>query len=485
METIVIIIGLTILLALAALAIGIWRKPANGVAVSDDKDEFAKLQMDNAALVASLSNAKQRETEQKAITEALKKELKYEHEKAIAQLEGRYLAQLAEAKKEKETELKVAEDRHNKLITDAREAKNAELKAAEERFNKTIAELKAERTQELKQQDERLKTEFENAANRIFKQQSEDFSAASKTQLGEILQPLTQNIEGFKKQVKEAYDTEVRDKASLSEQIKMLTQLNQQMSTDASNLTKAIKGDVKAQGGWGELMLEKVLEASGLQKDINYTREEVVTGMDDEIYRPDVIVHLPDDKHIIIDSKVSLVSYERMVNAETVDIFENNQKEHVRSVKAHIDGLSKKEYHNAKGLYSPDFVLLFMPIEGAFSAALQADMELYDYAWKKKIVIVSPTTLLATLSTVASIWQNENQKKNALEIARLGGALYDKLVGMVDDLEKVNKSIGATQKAYNDAMNKMKDGKGNVFNTANKMKELGVKTQKQLPIGDE
>ena len=322
--------------------------------------------------------------------------------------------------------------------------------------------------------------EFENIANRILKQNSSDFTDVNVKHLTDIVNPLKEKISLFEKKVEDAYDKELRDKLSLREEVRKLTELNTRISEEATNLTKALKGDVKKQGNWGEIVLERVLERSGLRKGFEYTREEQIEGQVGQAYRPDVIVHLPDNKHVIVDSKVSLLAYENFVNAND-DEKDAYLKAHIVSLRSHIKGLGEKCYQNSPALNSPDFVLMFLPIEGSFSVALQFDNELYSFAWDRKIVVVSPTTLLATLRTIASIWKQENQTKNAQEIARLGGALYDKLVGCVEDLNKVKLNIDRASASHNDAMKKLQLGAGNVFVTAEKMKQLGAKTSKQLP----
>ena len=253
------------------------------------------------------------------------------------------------------------------------------------------------------------------------------------------------------------------------------------MSREANNLATALKGDPKKQGNWGEVILERVLERSGLKQGSEYQREEVLEGMAGQNIRPDVIVHLPDNKHIIIDSKVSLVAYERYISSSDEAQRKQELKAHIHSIRSHIQGLSEKNYQHARNINTPDFVLLFMPIEAAFALAVQNDAELFSYAWEKNIVIVSPTTLLATLRTIASIWKQENQTKNAQEIARLSGQLYDKLVGFTADMEKIKKNLDAADNAYNDAYRKLISGNGNVMRTADKIKALGAKTTRQLP----
>ncbi|MGN0187848.1 MAG: DNA recombination protein RmuC [Paludibacteraceae bacterium] len=344
-----------------------------------------------------------------------------------------------------------------------------------------LKEQLAQQKQDMATLQQRLTAEFENMANRILKERAAELSEASKKDIGAILNPLKENIAEFKQQVREAYSVEMRDKAGLREQLKLLAEQNTRISNEANNLTKALKGDVKQQGNWGEIILERVLEMSGLHKGREYEREAVTKDDNNANLRPDVIVHLPDNKHVIIDSKVSLVAYDRLVNAQDKVAYEAALKEHVASLKKHVAELAAKNYPNLPGLNAPDFVLMFVPIEAMFAVAVEADQNLFAYAWEKKIVIVSPTTLLATLRTMASIWQQENQTKNALEIARLGGVLYDKLVGFIDDFQKIKRNLDAADKAYNDALGKMSTGKGNMLNTAERIKELGAKAGKTIP----
>ena len=344
-----------------------------------------------------------------------------------------------------------------------------------------LKEQLAEQKQAMADLQKRLTTEFENMANRILKERAAELSETSKKDLGAILNPLKDNIAEFKQQVREAYSLEMRDKAGLREQLKLLTEQNARISDEANNLTKALKGDVKQQGNWGEIVLERVLEMSGLHIGREFEREAVSKDDNDANKRPDVIVHLPDNKHVVIDSKVSLVAYDRLVNAPDNAAYETALKDQVSSLKKHVNELAAKNYPNLPGLNAPDFVLMFVPIEAMFSVAVDADKNLFAYAWEKKIVIDSPTTLLATLRTIASIWQQENQTKNAFEIARLGGVLYDKMVGFIDDFQKIKRSLDAADKAYNDALGKMSTGKGNMLNTATRIKELGAKAGKTIP----
>jgi len=348
--------------------------------------------------------------------------------------------------------------------------------------NTNLLEKIEEQKKETKELQKRLTTEFENIAGRILKNRSDEFSVTNTKALNELLHPLKERIVSFEKKVDETYDKELRDRISLREEVKKLTELNTRVSVEANNLTKALKGDVKKQGNWGEIILERVLERSGLVRGQEYEREEVVEGADKSVQRPDVIVHLPDNKHIVIDSKVSLVAYERYINAETDEIQAIAIKEHIASIRSHVKLLSDKNYFNATQLNSPDFVLMFIPVEASFSIAVQADADLFSFAWDKKIVIVSPTTLLATLRTISSIWKQENQTRNAQEIARLSGTLYDKFIGFAEDMSKIKLNIDKASGAYDDALRKMKDGNGNIIRTAEKIKELGAKTgNKSLP----
>lgn len=323
--------------------------------------------------------------------------------------------------------------------------------------------------------------EFENLANKILEDKSKKFTEQNKTNLENILNPLKENITKFEKKVDDTYKAEASERNSLKGEIKALVTLNKQISEEANNLAKALKGDTKKQGNWGEIILEKVLERSGLQKGVEYEMQVSIITEDGKRVQPDVIINLPDKKHIIIDSKVSLVAYESFVNAQTDEERERNLLAHITSVKNHIKGLSEKNYQALEQLDTPDFVLLFMPIESSFSLAVQADNELFNYAWERKIVIVSPSTLLATLHTIASIWKQERQTKNAIEIAKQSGDLYDKFVGFAEDLLSVGKKMNEAKNSYDDAMNKLSKGAGNLVRRVDKIKELGAKASKSIP----
>jgi DNA recombination protein RmuC len=337
--------------------------------------------------------------------------------------------------------------------------------------------------EEVEQLQQKFTTEFKNLANEILEDKSKRFTEQNKVNINEILNPLSEKIKNFEKKVEDVYLNDTKERAGLSEQIKMLHELNQQMSKDANNLTNALKGETKTQGNWGEYILERVLERSGLVKGQEYSVQESITDEEGKRLQPDVIIYLPENKCIIIDSKVSLVGYERYCSAEDESIKISALKEHILSIKKHIINLSSKNYQNLYGITSLNFVLLFMPIEPAFSLAVQNEMGLFDEAFERKIVIVSPSTLLATLLTIASIWRKENQNRNALEIARQSGALYDKFQSMLADLLEVGKKLHSIQDNYEDVIKKLSSGKGNLITSVEKIKKLGAKTTKSLPQG--
>ncbi|RXQ96577.1 DNA recombination protein RmuC [Ancylomarina salipaludis] len=381
-------------------------------------------------------------------------------------------ANLQSEKQELQTELATERDKNEKLnrsvSISATERKNLEEKLETQKI-------------ELEELQKRFTTEFENIANKILKENSKEFSSSNQKNMNEILNPIKEKLISFEKKVEETYDKELRDKISLREEVKKLYDLNTKISDEANNLTKALKGDVKKQGNWGEVVLERILERSGLTKGQEYDREVVMKNDNGQSIRPDVIIRLPEEKHIIIDSKVSLIAYERFVNATTDEEREAFQKEHIASFKSHIKGLAEKHYQSSETLNTPDFVLMFVPIESSFSVAVQADQELFGYAWDNKVVVVSPSTLLATLRTISSIWKQENQNRNVMEIARQGGALYDKFVSFVEDLIKLGKQMDGSQKLYQESMKKLYDGTGNLVGRAEKIRTLGAKVKKKLP----
>ncbi|MCX6279633.1 MAG: DNA recombination protein RmuC [Bacteroidetes bacterium] len=359
---------------------------------------------------------------------------------------------------------------------------NRNLSAQNSDYNSLEKKLE-EQHKNLESLQERFRIEFKNLANEILEEKSVKFTEQNRTKLDEILKPLGEKIREFEKKVDETYDKESKQRFSLEKEIRNLAELNQQISADAKNLTTALKSDSKKQGNWGELVLERVLESSGLTKGQEYLREFSTRTDQGEVYRPDVIVNLPDNKHIIIDSKVSLIAYNEFVAAETTEDRDRQIKLHLLSIRNHIKLLSEKNYQQLGAFDTPDYVLLFIPIESSFSVAIQADPELFTFAWDRNVVIVSPTTLLATLKTVASIWKHEKQTQNAIEIARQGGLLYDKFVAFLTDLDKLGNQLDTVKRTYDEAQKKLSTGSGNLIGKVEKLKELGAKATKEIPRG--
>ncbi|WP_417557892.1 DNA recombination protein RmuC [Mesoflavibacter zeaxanthinifaciens] len=356
---------------------------------------------------------------------------------------------------------------------------NAELTRRNTEYD-NLQQQNLKRDEELAQQQEQLRKDFELLANKILEEKSNKFTEQNKENIKNILNPLQEKILTFEKKVEDTQKESISMHSALKEQLLGLKDLNQQMTKEATNLTRALKGDSKMQGNWGELVLERVLEKSGLEKDREYFVQQSFTRADGTRVLPDVVLHLPDNKKMIIDSKVSLTDYERYVNADEDErtIF---LKAHLNSIKKHIEQLSEKNYQDLYDIESPDFVLLFIPIEPAFAIAINEDNTLYNKAFEKNIVIVTPSTLLATLRTVDSMWNNEKQQQNAIEIARQAGALYDKFEGLVKDLTGVGKKIDDAKKDYSSAMNKLVEGRGNLVISVEKLKKLGAKAKKSLP----
>ncbi|QOD61323.1 DNA recombination protein RmuC [Polaribacter haliotis] len=334
---------------------------------------------------------------------------------------------------------------------------------------------------EVEKLNEKFTKEFENLANKILDEKATKFTLQNKENLKIILNPLQEKIKVFEDKVDKTHKESIDYHAALRQQILGLKELNQQMSKETLNLTKALKGDNKMQGNWGELVLERVLEKSGLEKDREYYVQQSFTNEDGKRVLPDVVIHLPDNKKMIVDSKVSLVAYEQYINEEDELQKEIFLKQHVASLKRHVEQLSDKKYEDIYGIESPDFVLLFIPIEPAFAVALNTDTNLYNKAFERNIVIVTPSTLLATLRTIDTMWNNEKQQRNALEIAKQAGALYDKFHGLLSDLVGVGKKIDASKTDYNAAMNKLFEGRGNLITSVEKLKKMGAKAKKALP----
>ena len=348
------------------------------------------------------------------------------------------------------------------------------------------AELDSERKQglgrieSLNEAKEALTSQFKNLANEILEDKSKRFTEQNAASLDALLKPLQTKLTEFKEQVNNSYGNEARERFALKSEIERLANLNLRMSDETRSLTQALKGDSKVQGNWGELVLESILESSGLRKGEEYVVQDSHTQSDGSRLQPDVVIKLPEGRSLVVDSKVSITAYAR--HAETTDpaTAERELAAHVQSLRQHIQGLSGKNYSSLYGVGSVDFVLMFVPIEPAFLLALKTAPNLYQEALAKNIVLVCPSTLMATLRTVAHLWRQDHQNRNALEIAKQCGSLYDKFVGFVDDLEKLGQRLDQAQTSYHDAFNKLKTGKGNLIRSAEKVRELGVKPSKNL-----
>ena len=378
------------------------------------------------------------------------------------------------------------EEQKDRLESEIQEAlSNLELMRTEkDSFKNELTKKTTEFTtleKKLVDQEEKLRIQFENLANKILDEKSEKFTKQNKVNLDLLLNPLQKKIESFEKKVETSQKESVGMHAALKQQLEGLKDLNQQMSKEAINLTKALKGDSKSQGDWGEIQLEIILEKAGLSNGIHFTSQGGYRDENEKLKKPDFIINLPDNKHLIVDSKVSLTAYEGYFSSENKEEKDNHLKKHIASIKKHIKELSEKEYTELYGINAPDYVLMFVPIEAALLIAFNENNKLYLEAFDKNVVLVSTSTLLATLSTVSSIWKQEDQKRNVIEIARQAGALYDKFVGLVEDLTGVGKKLDAAKNEYSSAMNKLVDGRGNLITSVEKIKKLGAKAKKSIP----
>ncbi|MEY4496440.1 MAG: hypothetical protein RL744_1504 [Pseudomonadota bacterium] len=337
------------------------------------------------------------------------------------------------------------------------------------------------RIESLNEAKEALTSQFKNLANEILEDKSKRFTEQNVANLDALLKPLQTKLSEFKEQVNTSYGNEARERFALKSEIERLANLNLRMSDETRSLTQALKGDSKVQGNWGELVLESILESSGLRKGEEYLVQDSHTQTDGSRLQPDVVVKLPEGRSLVVDSKVSITAYSRHAEATDPTVSEQELAAHIQSLRQHIQGLSSKNYSSLYGIGSVDFVLMFVPIEPAFLLALKTAPNLYQEALAKNIVLVCPSTLMATLRTVAHLWRQDHQNRNALEIAKQCGTLYDKFVGFVDDLEKLGQRLDQAQTSYHDAFNKLKSGKGNLIRTAERVRELGVKPSKNIP----
>ncbi|MDN5517430.1 DNA recombination protein RmuC [Ectopseudomonas composti] len=409
------------------------------------------------------------------------------------------LAEVSEIKVEQQTEL-AGLRRENELLQQerqiAREAaqswnqqrdrNEAELRRLSAECAALAAELQENRDNQQQRLDDlqgarnELRAQFSELATKIFDEREQRFAENSQQRLGQLLDPLKERIQAFEKRVDESYQQEARERFSLSKELERLQQLNQRLGDEATNLTRALKGQ-KTQGNWGELVLERVLEHAGLEKGREYQTQVSLKGAGGERFQPDVLIRLPGDRQVIVDAKVSLSAYQQYVAAVDEPIRQQALKQHLLSLRSHLKGLSGKDYQRLEGLHSLDFVLLFVPIEAAFAAALQAEPDLFQEAFEQQVVIVSPTTLLATLRVIDSLWRQERQGQNAREIAERAGQLYDKFVAFVADLDEMGSRLQQLDKAYASARNKLVDGRGNLVGRVENLKLLGARASKSLP----
>jgi len=348
---------------------------------------------------------------------------------------------------------------------------------------KTLHKNLKSRIEQFENDDKRAEEKFENLANKILDQKSKSFDIQQQKGISHLLNPLKERLEKFETKIDKTHLASIEKHVALKEQIALLSQMNKKISDETLNLTKALKGDNKQQGNWGEMILESILSKSGLEKDREYTlQQNCKTEVGEKDKRPDVIIHLPKDKKLIIDSKVSLRAYERFVNEEDEELRMQALKAHCLSIQKHIDELSQKAYHEIYTMASPDFVLLFIPIDQAFSSSLKIKPDFYQYAFDKNIVIVTPATLLASLKTVETMWRNEKQQKHAIEIAMEAGKMYDKFAAFVNDMKNLGTRIDQTKNAWDNSMKKLSNGKGDLLSRAEKLKKLGAKANKKIAI---
>lgn len=491
-------------------------------AVSKDEHENLKNELNNA-----LTNYKVESEKNRSLSDSMKAaELSVEEKsRAVNELTGKLSsleneaanlnARLLESKNEQIHAQTILESRNEEIknLNKDLSAKCASLESIQETFRSqsaTIEELKKEvklkdeaindlskkasgldaarrfleekletQGKEMEEVRTKFQTEFQNIANKIMEDKSQKFTEMNKLNIESILKPLGENLESFKKRVEETYDKESKQRFSLEEKIKELVVLNTQISQEANNLTNALKGQAKTQGNWGEMILESILEKSGLTKGREYSVQESIRDHDGNLLKPDVIISYPDNRKVVIDSKVSLVAYERFASAETREMQDLYLDEHIRSLKNHIDGLSGKNYQD----YVPslDFTMMFIPIEPAYLFAMQKDPELWNYAYVKRILLISPTNLIAALKLIADLWKIDYQNRNSLEIAEQGAKLYDKFVTFVETLQDVGKHIEKTHDSYAEAMKLLKEGRGNLIGQAHRLKELKVKAKKSIP----
>ena len=490
-------------LALVVLLVIVLVVVVSAMKVKIYKDRFWNTKVDNqekAEYISALEHElqaykiKNASNEQELQQFAETKEKLHSTNEALLTLQGKY-NELEKELSQIKAKLESAEEIHAALLEEHNTLKARQDSILEDnsryRTNnaRLLMKLESEERHASSQKEmmlshkKEIKDELEALAKKVFDGNSQKFAEFSKENLDNMIKPLQTQITEFKKQVADTYNTESQDRAVLKNEINSLKELNKKISKDAINLTNALKGDSKQQGVWGEMVLENVLEASGLRKGYEFEREVSLRTDENEILRPDVVVHLPDNRDVIIDAKTSLVAYERFVNAGDDDARALHLATHLNSIRAHVEGLSNKNYERLKEVNTLDFIFMFMPIEGALAVALEHDSSIYDNAFKNKILLVGPTTLLVAMRAVENVWKYERQNQNAQEIARRAGAMYDKFVGFSEDLMKISKQIDGIQGSFSAARNKLSDGKGNLVRQVEQLKELGAQTNKHIPKG--
>ncbi len=430
--------------------------------------DFSNAESRIQELSQHISEEKQTNSAQTEILNQLKNELA--KISAENDLQNQQIEKQVQLNSQQNLEIRELQSEKNNLI-----AVKSELSAQ----NENLKQLLDSQKEEISKMQEFAKNEFKNLANEILEEKSKKFTDTNKENLDLLLKPLGENLESFKKRVNEVYENETRERFSLNNTIKMMMEQTSKVSQEANNLATALKGQTKTQGDWGEMILERILEDSGLTKDREYFSQFNIKNENGENQRPDFVLKLPGNQLVIIDSKVSLNAYERMISAENEEQRKQNLSLHISALKRHIDTLAEKRYDNLKE--SLDFTIMFVPVESAFLTALQGDTQLWNYAYKKHIILLSPTNLIAYLKLISDVWKRDHHNKNAAEIARQAGALYDKFDGFVTDLLKIGKKMDDAKGDYENAMKKLSTGKGNLVGSVQKLKQLGAKASKNLP----
>ncbi|WOC78561.1 DNA recombination protein RmuC [Stutzerimonas frequens] len=466
-----LLVGLALgLIALAGLCLSLQRRLAAGRAEQAALDErLRQAVLAEQGLAAQLDGCRGELAELNSIRSAQHAEL------AALRREIELLRVQRDEDLESIADLQAERDAQQgelRRLSAAHAALDAELREQQNSHQQRLADLQAARDE--------LRAQFAELAGKIFDEREQRFSESSNERLGQLLEPLKERIQTFEKRVEESYQNEARERFSLARELERLQQLNQRLGDEATNLTRALQGQ-KTQGNWGELVLERVLEHAGLEKGREYQTQVSLKSPDGERFQPDVLIRLPGDKQVVVDAKVSLTAYQALTCAEDDNSRALALKQHVQSLRSHLKGLSVKDYQRLDGLHSLDFVLLFVPIEAAFAAALQADPKLFQEAYGRHVVIVSPTTLLATLRVIDSLWRQERQSQNAREIAEKAGALYDKFVAFIQDLDEIGSRLQQLDRAYLAARTKLSDGRGNLVGRAEQLKALGARASKRLP----